>query len=520
MFRKLNSKKGYALVWVLAILLVITFFSMALVSSTIISSRSTKWQHDSQQAYFTAKSAANAVADYIVQYGSDSAKMNSIVNITPIEKTVSGLGTYSVAVTRDSQKFTITANAAYNNERATVKAYIVKSLPGIIPTDKSIYVDGNAIEGFGQCNVYDIGATGDSRGGVFVNGSMNFSRGSQISGELGVTGTTTFSGGTNTTKDIISFGTLRIDAGATIDGNVSTKGDLIFSGAGTVNGNAYADGSLNMPNGLIQQNAIIKTNASFAGGARINGTLTYGGTVSVAWGTISSFVPLGATKNTGITALDFSQYMPQALPIIYTPTIAENAQLYNPVVVNTITKTISDSGTITSSVVTQFNSFSYGSVITIDATTKDIFLLLNNTNLDFSGRSIEVDGDHNVFIYLKGTSEIEIGANGYLGMNPRGSNPKLYIIGEGTQSIELTSSSGLNAVVYLPKGSVSASGSDYIVLNSLSYKFVGCCIVKEISITNDVSFKYSPPDVIGTPLDIFGSGGAVSASGWTLEGWG
>ena len=215
--------------------------------------------------------------------------------------------------------------------------------------------------------------------------------------------------------------------------------------------------------------------------------------------------------------MDSSPYTSQALPVINVPAIADMPELYNPVVVNN--NAITSSGTITSSVVSQLNQKPWGTNITIDARAGDIHLLLNNTNFSLSNGVnilIDSDGTHNVFLYLTGTSAISVNSNEYIGMKVRSTNPRLFIIGDGEQSVSLNNNSELDACIYMPNGTISASGSP---LNT--YKFVGTCIVKYANIINNVTFHYSEPDLNNTPLDIFTSEHSeYKNEAWIIESWG
>jgi len=358
------------------------------------------------------------------------------------------------------------------------------TMNGVNPTDYALYINGPAVSGIGQ---YII------NGNVYVNGDLNLSMGQAIHGYTVANGAATISSGA-TTNGLFSFGNVNLETSSIVNGYISTKGDIIMSDGALVTGKAYADGNLNMTSGAptISLDTTIGNNATFAGNPRVNGKLYYGGTLSPS--NVSYYVPAGATKITNYTPIDATPYNPQALPVISPPTIAENPQLYNTVMISN--KTISNSGTITSSVVSQINAFPYGSTLTIDASTKDISLLLNNQAFNLGGGiNIEVSGTHNVYLYLTGSSSMTMNANEYFGIKPRGTNPRLFIIGGGAQSVSLQNNSELDACIYMPNGTFNISGSPLTV-----YKFVGSCIVKTVNIDNNVSLQYSAPNIEGTPL--------------------
>jgi len=521
MKKMLQKKEGYVLVWVL-----IVFISAALMSSVVISSitmtvRSTNTQYNAQQAYLSAKSVAAAVADYILENDGDPAIVNTLVHQPGTGS--SELGEYTVTVAYESSsKIRVAATCTFRGETARAALSLVKPpIPaGIIPTDQAIYLNGSATSGFGQCKV---------NGDVYAKGDFTISKGSSVLGNIVVKGKTTMSGAGMSTNHLISFGDIEITAGGTVKGDLRTKGDLSLSGNATIEGSVYADGSLNFSNGTIMGNAFIGNNASFSGGGnKIKGNFSYGGTVTTAWGNLYDFVPKGGTRITNYTPLDFSIYTAPALPLISPPSEASAPELYNPVTIieNTVIEgnktkiytTINSSGTFSQSVINRINSLPYSSVLTIDATNSSISLLLDNTDFTLqNGIRIEIIGTNNVFLYMTGDSSLNIQSNEYVGNQVRSTNPHLFIFGDGAQSISITNNSELNACIYIPEGSIAASGAS---LTPQTYKFVGSCIVKSVAISSNVYFQYSKPTLDHTPLDIFWlSESETGYAGWSIESW-
>lgn len=509
--KKLLSKNdGYALIWVLTILFVVASLSTAFVSLLYLTAKSTTIHHNSQQAYYTAKSAVASVVSYIQENEDDTTVLDNILNTTGSGSSVT-MGDYVVNVTSVSaNRIKILATATYDGQTESVAAYIVKLAPAsyIIPTDNVIYVNGSATTGFGQCSV---------NGSVFVDGDFVLSQGSSINGSVVVTGNTTIDGAGNTTKGLVSFGNVKLDNGGKVDGDVYTNGGVILYGASVVSGNLYTDKSLDMTSGssVIVGDAVVGQNVGFAGGSnRIHGALAYAGSISVAYGTVTTFVPSGATHLDSYTNLDLTSYNAPILPTIPVPTVSENPQLYNPVTITS--NTISSSGTITDSVVNQMKALPWGTTLIIDATSSNISLRMNNTTWSTTnGLKIKIRGTNKVYLFMEGTSSFVVNANQYVGNEIAGTTPNLYIIGNGAQSVSLFNNSELDAMVYIPNGNIITSGSPLT-----TYKFIGCCIVKSATISSNVAFQYSAPDVSGTPLEILNGGGSGSSgSGWTIESW-
>lgn len=508
MNRILKNKGGYILTWVVCFFLVISILSAVAVSVSVATSRTTASQHSRQQAYYTARSVAGTVAEYIKSNANNPNVLDNLIN-NQGHGTISNMGSYTVDVSYISEiKIKILVKATYLGETDTVSAYLVRppAPSGIIPTDNVVFVNGDA-RNIGQCKL---------NGNIYINGDLNFSQGSSINGYAVVKGTATFSGAGSATSGLFSFGNVHLHSGSNIKGDLHTKGDLFIEGNANITGSAYADGSLDMPNGTIEKNAVIANNVHFAGGAKIWGSLSYGGNVTYDYGSVSTFVLGGSVKINDYQPIDSSPYTSPALPKISVPDRTKMPELYNSVVIEN--KTITSSGTITPAVVSQLNQLPYGTSVIVDATKKDINLLLDNTHLNLTnGVNIEIesDGTHNVFIYMTGDSSISVNSNEYVGMRVRSTNPRLFIIGDGQQQVSLNNNSELDACVYIPEGTINASGSPLT-----TYKFVGTCIVKNANINSNVLFHYSRPDLKNTPLEIFESGNYGNGQGaWMLESW-
>ncbi len=507
---KLIKKEGYILAWVICILCIVSLLSSVIITASIASSQGVFAEYCMAQAYYTAKSAVSAAAAIIADNSSDDVL---IENMKAVQGTgnIEGMGSYTVSITSTgTDRIKILAEADYRGYNASASAYIVKSPAiGALPTDNIICLNGSASTGIGQCTL---------NGSIHIEGDLNLSAGSTINGFAVVKGTTHIGGAGNSTDGLFSAGSVYLSNSGLVEGNLSTKGDLSMLGASSITGNAKADGSLDMSSGssVIIQNAVIGNNVYFGGGGnRINGTLSYGGNVTCGYGSVSTFVPLGATHITDYIPVDDSSYISPPLPVIPVPGIAEIPGMYNQVILNG--NIINASGTINTSVVAQLNSKPYGSTVTIDTSLGNINLLLNSTLLSLNnGLNIVADGPNNVFLYMTGSSAIYVNSNEYIGMKIKGTNPRLFIIGDGMQSIRLNGNSELNACVYIPDGSLTASGS---ALDA--YKFIGSCTVKSVNISSNVSFFYSSSIIEGSPLEVLITGfEEYSANPWKIESWG
>ncbi len=508
MKRILKNRDGYIFIWVISIFLFFSILSVAAFTVSMSASQTTLSQHEKQQVYYTAKSVAWSVAEYINDNASNTDVINSILN-NQGTGSLQNMGSYTVDVTEVSEtKLRIVTTATFRKETYSLATYlIVPPAPsGIIPTDNVVYVNGPTGSGLGQCKLM---------GNVFVDGDLNLGQGSKIDGFVVARGNSTFTGAGYLTSGLFSFGNVNLLNGAGVNGDILSKGDVLIDGSGTVEGFLTTDGSLDMRNGNIKKDAMVANNVNFAGGAKIDGSLKYGGNITCAWGSPSSFVTIGTTNITDYVTIDDAPYRSQALPIINPP--GDRPELNTKV--NIENNIISSSGTITPLVVSELNQKPYGTTITIDATQEDIHLLLSNTDFNMSNGMhiiVESEGGHNVYLYMTGSSSISVNANCFFGMEINGNSPRLFIIGNGEQSISLNNNSEMDACVYIPNGSFSASGSMLEV-----YKFVGSCVVKDVNISSNVVFHYSGPDIKDTPLDIFiDEDSDDQNSSWIIESWG
>lgn len=506
MKRVLNNK-GSALAFTLCILMFVVTVGASLLSASYNAHVSTIYSVDSKQAYFTARSAAAATIGYIQKNAGDPEK---IENLTLAEGTVPGsirdsMGDCRVSVSQtDANSLKILSTAVYKGRTSTVSAYLAKAAPAASPMDNLIYVNGSGVSGFGQCTL---------NGSVFVDGDFALGQGSKIDGNLIVKGNTTFTGAGATTKGLIGFGDVTMANSGTVNGDVRCTGSITTSGGSKITGSSICDGNLSMSSGnhQIAGDATVGGDVKFGGmNTYIGGWLKYRGSLSADGA--YSYAGEGEEKIADYTPLDLSSYESSSLPAIDVPSASQNSQLYVPLAtLNNDHKTVSTSGKMDKDFfLPSVKTLNYGSTFTVDTGAGDISLLLDSSYNVNRGICLEVTGPHNLYIYLTGDkTEFDLDANQYAGMRPRGADPKLYIIGSGNQSVNLTSNSELDAYIYLPNGSFKASGSPLT-----TSKFIGSCVAKSFDISSNVSFKYASPDLNGTPLEDLNGG-----SGWNVERW-
>ncbi|MBX4265795.1 polymer-forming cytoskeletal protein [Clostridium estertheticum] len=473
----MRKKKGSAIL----LTLVVVFFLMVLGTSLImVSASSYKMEianDDINKLNMMTESGVEVALAQVKKTTSSSSLVN-IAGLKSEDKSITCDVTFNSGTYSSSTNSYITApniytieSKAYNTTNSrTIRVpitYAASKPAGIVPTDKLLYINGDVLNGNFSCGV----ANGD----IFVNGNFYFHDG-------------------------------------VINGNVSVKGNLEFNGGTNINGNVQVDNDLIMPQGNIQKNATIGGNATFNGGVpKIGGQLYYKGTAtSIQQGsTVSNFVPLGAIPNLIYTPLVLKNSI---LPLIIAPTNNQNAKL------NTITSnsyTITDSGKLSTNLL---DIIPWHSTLTFDTTSKDVSLLIDS-NFKFDRQlKVQVTGTHNLYIYLTGNSSLTVESQ-FIGMqNNLDTTTKIYIIGDGNQSVILNSCE-LNAIIYIPNGSLSASGG---LLNTpiTTYMFQGSCVTKSVNIIQGIRTHYLTPNIIGTPLEVLNSGQSGSGSAnWVVGNW-
>ena len=498
-----KKNKGASLVIVIMVMAVMIILGGAALTTASSTQLSTINQHNTEQAYFTARAAVNTTVKYIQKYSSDTTKMSVLMSNTGTGS-LSDMGSYIVKVSyTDSNKnvIKVSSSASYKSVNSTVVAYLTKptTIPVTIPTNYAIYVDGDVYS-----NSFNPGTVD---GPVYVNGAFNLSSGSEINGKLISTGNINISNGSGTTYNIVGFGDVELDGGGSVNGNALVKGNLTFGGGTRISGNVQCDGNLNMSQGTINGTATTGGNAKFSGGApKILTNLNYNGTLSYAWGSIADWVKGITQKTSSYTGVDLSSYTSATLPTITAPIFTNNVSISS-------SNTINSSGIISSST---FSSFAQNGTVTIDTTSGDINLLINTSFVISNIKNVEVIGSHNVYIYLTGGSSFNVISSGnsgqFIGMKDKSMPSRIFIIGDSSQSVSL-SNCELDANIYIPLGSFAASGGA-----PSKYMLQGTCIVKSVNIASQISINYSQPGIIGTPLQILSTGQSGSGN-WSIARW-
>ena len=113
----LKKKNGNTLIWVLCLFTVVMLISTTIFSMIFVSENTTAVVNNSQQAYFTAKSAVQSTIDYILKNPSKVDYLTHNIGTG----SASGMGSYNIVVEyypdkndTNSNKLKITATAKYS----------------------------------------------------------------------------------------------------------------------------------------------------------------------------------------------------------------------------------------------------------------------------------------------------------------------------------------------------------------------------------------------------------------------
>jgi cytoskeletal protein CcmA (bactofilin family) len=460
----------------------------------------------------------------------------------------------------------------YNGVNSQAVAYLTKSagVNQALPSNYLMYVGNSGsssiiLDSIGNfASAHDVTIAGGTNSGTFAikgnltlsntNGSFQYGSSSGYANKIAIAATGNVDDeGNQIYGDIISGGNVTIDLGAgQVYGNIYAAGDVTVAGGATVNGNIYSNGNLmNISNSTstINGNVYIGGNIGSTGTPfvdHVNGSalcqhnayigwtpsfysLTLGGIWSLPGNTISSFVSGQASQNQIVAPVSVNtfSFTPSTMNTVAIPSQASNAALYNPVTITN--NTISSDGSLDN-----FSPSSYsGSSITIDATSHDINLLVNNTiTFNYNCQGFKTIGTHNVYIWLNTNASLSL-TGCYIGPADTSAQPNVFIIGSN-QSVTVSNAS-IYGYVYIPNGSFSTTSSNQPYSPSgmsVSKVLYGSVICNSSSIAWNVPMQYISPNLSGTPLANAIAGGSMTINGtdlfygssagsstWSFSGW-
>lgn len=513
--------RGSALLTVVVVSAVAAVLLVAVMTAIISANAVSTQNFKAQQAYFTARSAVNAVVNYICSPSnaeSLSALIPENVDDAPIISqgdSEDGLGWYQVSIKNVSDKnhkrIKITAVGYYPDKENGVSRTISRCLDyvsGSYIFDSLLYLNSTDTVNLGQCKL---------TGSIVTNNSLYFAQGTTINGNILSGGDVTISGGGQGISNVTAAGNINIDAGGTItNGNVCAGGDATITGGGTISGNLTANGSLTMKEGgRVLGNVVTGKDAFFDGGTQIYGNLLAGGKYHHP--NYGAFVSGNIADNQPVEKVSIS------VPTSETKIISPPSQLSDPWLYSSVAfssaKTaynntysdakISQDGTLDLS----GYSFTYGANINIDASEDDINLLIDKDTTLPGGLSLYVYGSHNLYIWLENGASLYATAQNIISAselenekdkdgNKKPEAPRIFIIG-GDKSSLYINNTYIKACVYLPTGTITLDGTS---------SFEGSAVADNIDADHNVTLNYAKPKIDGTVLD-------RALSSWTPGDW-
>lgn len=488
---KSNPNRGSTLLLVIIVFALLLVFGMAAITLSSNAHKNAVTDYQTQQAYFTARSAVLAAVDYVKNDSDPKALLEKLAALGTSDKTVDAqLGEYDLTVTKlDDTHYQIASLAnADGVERAF---YTILELNAASPFEGLATVPGE------KANVFFTNQ-GRYVGDVYVTKrSDNQPIQIQFVKLYG---------------DVFFESDVRFLDGQTYFYEYTMNGD-------TQGGNIYVGGNATF-NGQIevQNNLYVWGNATFnpTGASKIGGNNYVNGSVS------------GSNKN-GIggkgvkkipDGIEFPQKDYAAIPpatdaVFNPPSGAAVPSSYPPLSGSKIV----GNGTVSP------GFFSSDKRYTVDTSAGDIYIVFESGN--YTIRGFTVEGDNQAYIYLKNNVNIKVdGLGGVQGVfgdatavdssffgdvnswtfdeSKINHAPRMTIISSSSNArIEFNDRNLLSAYVYMPYGTIYSQAG----------YFCGSLIAQDIS-NDQCIMAYIPPDPSSTPP----GGGGGGSGGITVVG--
>lgn len=473
MYRKYREQTGSALIAVLIVFVVFVVLGAAVISLSLASGSQTQAQIYQQQAYFAAKSAVSATMKYIESNPSAASQPSSTVNFqgkTPDSATVT--------ISPQDSKLRLSSTVTVHGVSATAIAYM-----------KNTGSTGTTVNPFD--NIF------------YVSGNNNFN----------------FTSNTTIYGNIYTEGSFDLDNSATLNGDIYAKnGFIIDRGGATVNGNIYTQQAITY--NQVPSSVYSLTGLSFTCNRR--GTTTVRDFIKLGTNsTIPSNVQCpnitkGATLPTWSSPFDFSNVINNinSFPLFQNTSV--------PGIQFDSSKTISSSFKLL-----RYNNGTPTVTITIDTSAGDVCMFADSSYfganpITLKNTCINVTGNNNFYVYLTGNTTLQLsGGNPIITMQNFSTStaPHIYVIGTGSQTVDLASASEIDGYVFLPNGTFNSEGGS----GPNGYCIFGSVIAGSIPNASGSSgtWKQYDPNLSG-PFIGMGTYTLPDTGGtgsWTLDGW-
>ncbi len=487
-----KNRRGSTLLMVIIVFALLLVFGMAALTLSANASSNAVTDYQTQQAYFTARSAVLAAVDYVKTAPDPKALLDSLDGKTSDKTIDPQMGEYTLTVNKlDETRYEIASLAELDGvERAFYTVIEVASAS--TPFTGLATISGDNASVFFTNQGRYVGDVYVSKRSDNQPVNLNFV---EIYGDIIVEGNVSFQNGGQT-----KFKKYTVN-GVTQGGNLYIGGNASFSGQIEIDNNLY-----------IWGNAVFNPSGN---GGTIGGQNYVNGSVSG-----NQRRGLG---NKGVSKVPADIVFPQkdstAMPSptdsVFSPPSSAVVPTGNPPVSG---NRITGNGTVTT------GFFSGDRKYTIDTSTGDKYIVFKSGN--YTIRGFNVEGANHAYIYLENNVYITVEGlggvqsvfgdasavqSGFFGdvnnwaFNPSRINraPHMTIISSSsTARIICNDRNLLSAYVYMPYGTIQTRAA----------YFCGSLIAQNIS--NDQSIMaYIPPDEESTPPGGGGGSGGITVVG-------
>ncbi len=294
---RLYENSGSALILAVLLVSVILIFGASVLGLAEMASRSASSQVNSEQAYFTAKSGADAIVAYLKNPATTNDDIVSLLGRTSTSVDMPpgmGLCTVSLSSVQTAPVYDAYGNYTYS-ETITVSSLGVfggaeKTYTAVLTRDVSVSVAASYVNIPVALAVLsqDLSlSTNTVSGNIFCGRNLSLT-GCQISGDIYVKGNVSISGG-SLTGNIYADGSVTLSgSGTQVSGDIHSGGTVTLSGTGTLNGNIYSTGGVSV-GGAYSGIRNINTGGNFTATSTFGAqTIRAGGYVSIPSGSGSS----------------------------------------------------------------------------------------------------------------------------------------------------------------------------------------------------------------------------------------
>lgn len=485
-YRLQNRRAGNSLVFVLMILAVFGVVAAALTTFTLSSQRSDAAQQIQRQAYFTARSAVRAVAQQIT---SDSGWAGS--HTLPLTAKASGVylnnsgrqATVTVDYKAgDTGTIKVSCSAEYQGQTGTAVAYLKQQATKSSSLDNLFYLtDASAAYELPQSYYYSVSSSPLQ---MVIQGSIRFTDKVLLTGNM------------------IAAGNVTLDRSATIS-EIETNGNLTFGENNSV------IGSVTLPN----------TSAINNQADNITGSVTRAA-VTIPTYTLPVLTPGSAETPADASRILNADYVKSPGNLVSGTRGYYYVKCSEPLYLQ------------------DFDGSSWGNkniVLTAGDASKDVILVVSGDAYVKGEINFYVDtaNTRNVLIYLTGSSsqlsfeQARFGGTmqDFLNGKISVSTPRVYILGNGSQTVKTIGNNSLHTYIYLPYGTADLEGTNkenapaqYAAdLQGSGFLLTGGVTAKNLTLDyNSPKFLYVSPDYNNMPSGLIDTAGTPK---WAVTSW-